>query len=407
MTNAEVLDLCGVLGVAAKGPSSSLAEAYADMVTRRAERDGLTRDEQPEEPKPVKKAAPKKAAAKKAAPATARCRRRLQSQRRPSRIVAAAEPDVDAAEAVVDAGRRGRAPSSRQRPHPSSRRRSSRRRSPRPRRPSLRRRVEPEVVERVVEPEVEVAPTPVVVERRAGRTGARSTAPRRRTGAGRCAEPAAGARCLVASDLQRSSDRRWPPARAGGDAARGAPASRSVPQRRSPERPLSPTRPCRSRRLPAVRCRRAASRFRRLPVRLARRAAPVAPAVAPVPAPRRLHPSSRAVAPVAAPGSSRWRSRRWRSRSSRRSRRSRWWRQSSEWSAAPAASHRPSASSSRPGRSAAAVHHLHLARRARSRGRRHHRARCVGPGVRSEAEPHRRPTSCASCSTTARWSRPR
>ena len=66
MTNAEVLDLCGVLGVAAKGPSSSLAEAYADMVRRRAVRDGLTRDEQPEEPKPVKKkAAKKKAAAKK------------------------------------------------------------------------------------------------------------------------------------------------------------------------------------------------------------------------------------------------------------------------------------------------------------------------------------------------------
>jgi len=64
MTNAEVLDLCGVLGVAAKGPSSSLAEAYADMVTRRAERDGLTRDEQPEEAKPAKKTA-KKAAAKK------------------------------------------------------------------------------------------------------------------------------------------------------------------------------------------------------------------------------------------------------------------------------------------------------------------------------------------------------
>ncbi len=65
MTNAEVLDLCGVLGVAAKGPSSSLAEAYADMVTRRAERDGLTRGEQPEEAKPAKKAAAKKAAAKK------------------------------------------------------------------------------------------------------------------------------------------------------------------------------------------------------------------------------------------------------------------------------------------------------------------------------------------------------
>ena len=68
MTNPEVLDLCGVLGVAAKGPSSSLAEAYADMVRRRADRDGLTRDEQPEEPKPVKKtAAKKKAAAKKTA----------------------------------------------------------------------------------------------------------------------------------------------------------------------------------------------------------------------------------------------------------------------------------------------------------------------------------------------------
>ncbi len=65
MTNAEVLDLCSTLGVAAKGPSSSLAEAYADMVTRRAERDGLTRPEQPEEAKPEKKPA-KKAAAKKA-----------------------------------------------------------------------------------------------------------------------------------------------------------------------------------------------------------------------------------------------------------------------------------------------------------------------------------------------------
>jgi translation initiation factor IF-2 len=67
MTNAEVLDLCDVLGVAAKGPSSSLAEAYADMVTRRAVRDGLTRDEQPEEKKPAKKTAAKKAPAKKAA----------------------------------------------------------------------------------------------------------------------------------------------------------------------------------------------------------------------------------------------------------------------------------------------------------------------------------------------------
>jgi translation initiation factor IF-2 len=68
MTNAEVLDLCAALGVAAKGPSASLAEAYADMVTRRAQRDGLTRAEQPEEPAVAKKTAAKKTAAKKAAP---------------------------------------------------------------------------------------------------------------------------------------------------------------------------------------------------------------------------------------------------------------------------------------------------------------------------------------------------
>ncbi|MDA3031002.1 MAG: translation initiation factor IF-2 [Actinomycetota bacterium] len=69
MTNAEVIGLCGVLGVAAKGPSSSLAEAYADMVIRRAQRDGLMRDEQPGEVKPVKKTAAKKKAAAKKVPA--------------------------------------------------------------------------------------------------------------------------------------------------------------------------------------------------------------------------------------------------------------------------------------------------------------------------------------------------
>ena len=69
MTNTEVLDLCGVLGVAAKGPSSSLQEAYADMLRRRATRDGLTRDEQPEEPKAAKKGPAKKKAAAKKAPA--------------------------------------------------------------------------------------------------------------------------------------------------------------------------------------------------------------------------------------------------------------------------------------------------------------------------------------------------
>jgi translation initiation factor IF-2 len=66
MTNQEVVDLCGVLGVPVKSHSSSLNEAYADMVRRRALREGLTRDEQPEEPKTDKPA--RKTAAKKAAP---------------------------------------------------------------------------------------------------------------------------------------------------------------------------------------------------------------------------------------------------------------------------------------------------------------------------------------------------
>ena len=67
MTNQEMLDLCGKLGIAVKTQSSTVIEQQADRVRLRAERDGLIRDVQPEEPKPVKKAA-KKAAAKKAAP---------------------------------------------------------------------------------------------------------------------------------------------------------------------------------------------------------------------------------------------------------------------------------------------------------------------------------------------------
>ena len=64
MTNTELLDLCKVMGVEAKSQSSSIIEAQADRLRRRAERDGLTRPEQPEEAKPAKKAAAKKAAAK-------------------------------------------------------------------------------------------------------------------------------------------------------------------------------------------------------------------------------------------------------------------------------------------------------------------------------------------------------
>lgn len=47
MTSAEAVDLCGNLGIPVKSASSSLNEAYADMVRRRALRDGLARGRQP------------------------------------------------------------------------------------------------------------------------------------------------------------------------------------------------------------------------------------------------------------------------------------------------------------------------------------------------------------------------
>ena len=72
MTNAEMMALCEQMGVGVKTHSSTLIEQWADQLRRKAEREGLTRPEQPEEPKPVKKTAKKaakaapKAAAKKA-----------------------------------------------------------------------------------------------------------------------------------------------------------------------------------------------------------------------------------------------------------------------------------------------------------------------------------------------------
>lgn len=51
LTNRETLDLCASLGIAVATHSSSLEDAPADRVRRKAERDGLTRTEQPPEPK--------------------------------------------------------------------------------------------------------------------------------------------------------------------------------------------------------------------------------------------------------------------------------------------------------------------------------------------------------------------
>ena len=80
LSNAETLELCDALGIGAKSHSSSIVDAQADRVRRKAEREGLIREVQPEEEVPEKKAPakktaavsskkpPKKAAAKKAAP---------------------------------------------------------------------------------------------------------------------------------------------------------------------------------------------------------------------------------------------------------------------------------------------------------------------------------------------------
>ena len=71
LTNKECIDLCNALGYGVKSHSSSLDGAYADQVRRKAEREGLIRDQQPEEPakKGSKKAAAAPAAEETPAPA--------------------------------------------------------------------------------------------------------------------------------------------------------------------------------------------------------------------------------------------------------------------------------------------------------------------------------------------------
>ncbi|HUP74593.1 MAG TPA: translation initiation factor IF-2 [Acidimicrobiales bacterium] len=69
LTNKEALDLCIALGIGVKSHSSSIVEAHADRVRRKAEREGLIRDTQPDEPEAEKK--PAKKGAKKARVAAA------------------------------------------------------------------------------------------------------------------------------------------------------------------------------------------------------------------------------------------------------------------------------------------------------------------------------------------------
>ncbi len=73
MTNKETVDLSVSLGIGIKSHSSSIEDAQADRVRRKADADGLRRAVQPEEPAKPTKATAKttKAPAKPAAPAVA------------------------------------------------------------------------------------------------------------------------------------------------------------------------------------------------------------------------------------------------------------------------------------------------------------------------------------------------
>ena len=81
LTNKEGLELALSLGIGVKSHSSSIEDAQADRVRRKADADGLRRPVQPEEPAPAKKAAK----ATKAAEAVPAAARRRAGQRRPSR----------------------------------------------------------------------------------------------------------------------------------------------------------------------------------------------------------------------------------------------------------------------------------------------------------------------------------
>jgi translation initiation factor IF-2 len=66
LTNKEALDLCIALGIGVKSHSSSIEDAQADRVRRKADAEGLRRAVQPEEPEPEKTAPGKRPVATRA-----------------------------------------------------------------------------------------------------------------------------------------------------------------------------------------------------------------------------------------------------------------------------------------------------------------------------------------------------
>ena len=100
LTNKEVLDLCESLGIGVKSHSSSIVEAQADRARRKAEREGLIREEQPPDEAPAKEAAAKKAPAKKAEAKKAPAKEAA-AKKAPAKKAVAEAPDAPTAPAVV------------------------------------------------------------------------------------------------------------------------------------------------------------------------------------------------------------------------------------------------------------------------------------------------------------------
>ena len=107
LTNKEALDLCLSLGMGVKSHSSSIEDAQADRARRKADREGLRRPVQPDEPAPPAKPA---AAKKAAAPAET-----------PAPVIDTPAPDLTAGPAGSEDGPAGPAPQGPSAPAPVKR----------------------------------------------------------------------------------------------------------------------------------------------------------------------------------------------------------------------------------------------------------------------------------------------
>ncbi len=106
MTNAEVLDLCVSLGIGVKSHSSGMVEAQADRARRKADREGLKREVQPEEvveEKPARSSKAKPAKSSKAKPArSSKAKPARSSKAKPAEAGAVEAEPAPEAPAVVE-----------------------------------------------------------------------------------------------------------------------------------------------------------------------------------------------------------------------------------------------------------------------------------------------------------------